>query len=136
MELLYKEEVYQIIGAAVEVHKELGHGFLEAVYQEALQIELDMRGIQFESQKPLRISYKGRILEKEYFADLVCFGKIIIELKAVQQLSDIESAQLLNYLKATGLEVGLLINFGSRGKLEWKRMVLTAKGAKGHEEKT
>jgi GxxExxY protein len=122
-ELLLKDEVFAIVGAAIEVHRELGPGFLEAVYQEALAIELRERGIQFEAQKPLRISYKGKTLNKEYFADLVCYGQIIVELKALDRLSGTEEAQVLNYLKATGLRVGVLINFGSHGKLEWKRFV-------------
>lgn len=124
VELLLKEEVFAIIGAAIEVHKKLGSGFLEPVYQEALEIELAWREVPFQSQYPLTIQYKGRPLRKEYVADLVCFDQVIVELKALQQLSCREEAQLLNYLKATGLRVGLLINFGSHGKLEWKRMVL------------
>ena len=122
-ELILKDEVYAIVGAAIEVHRELGPGFLEAVYQEALEMELRDRGIPFEAQKPLRISYRGKTLNKEYFADLVCFGQIIVELKALDRLSGNEEAQILNYLKATGLKVGVLINFGSHGKLEWKRFV-------------
>jgi GxxExxY protein len=123
MDLLYKDEVYQIIGAAIEVHRELGPGFLEAVYQEALEIELAERGIPFEAQKSLKIRYKGRQLKKEYIADLICHDKIIIELKAMDKLSSRETAQLLNYLKATGLRVGLLVNFGSEGVLEWERRI-------------
>ncbi len=122
-ELLYKTQVFEIIAAAIEVHKELGHGFLEAVYQEAIQIEMLQRKIPFDSQKSRRIRYKGRILNKEYVADFICYGKIIIELKALDKLSGKEEAQILNYLKATGLRVGLLINFGSVGKLEWKRFI-------------
>jgi len=122
-ELMFKEEVFAIVGAAIKVHRELGPGFLEAVYQEALEMELRECGIPFEAQKPLRISYKGKTLNKEYFADLVCFGQIIVELKALERLSGNEAAQILNYLKATGLKVGVLINFGSHGKLEWKRYV-------------
>jgi GxxExxY protein len=122
-ELILKEEVFAIVGAAIEVHRELGPGFLEAVYQEALEIELRERGISFEAQKPLRISYKGKTLNKEYFADVVCYGQIIVELKALDRLSGNEESQILNYLKATGLRVGILINFGSHGKLEWKRFV-------------
>jgi GxxExxY protein len=123
MELLFKDEVYTIYGAAIEVHKELGPGFLEAVYQKALEIELQSRGIPFESQKSLPILYKGRLLKKEYIADLVCYGKIIVELKSIKELSEKEEAQTLNYLKATGLRLGLLINFGSHGQLERKRLV-------------
>ena len=122
-ELLLKEEVFAIIGAAIEVHKELGPGFLEAIYQEALEIELESRELPFEAQKPLVILYKKRRLKKEYVADLVCYGQIIVEIKALDRLSGKEESQILNYLKATGLRVGVLINFGSSGRLEWKRFV-------------
>jgi GxxExxY protein len=122
-ELVFKDEAYAIFGAAIEVHKELGSGFLEAVYQEALEIELHERGIPFEAQKSLPIRYKGRLLKKEYIADLVCYGKIIVELKSIKELSDKDDAQTLNYLKATGLRLGLLINFGSQSILERKRLV-------------
>jgi GxxExxY protein len=122
-ELILKEEVYSIVGAAIEVHKGLGFGFLEAVYQEAMEIELSRRGIPFEAQRPLSILYKGQRLKKEYIADLICYGQIIVELKALERLSGREEAQLLNYLKATGYHVGLLINFGNSPKLEWKRFV-------------
>ena len=123
LELLFKEEVYRIIGCAIEVHKELGNGFLEAVYQEAMETELADKSIPFDPQKSLRILYKGKYLKKEYVADLVAYDKIIVELKSVSQLTEIEQAQILNYLKATGFRVGLLINFGSVGKLEWKRFI-------------
>lgn len=122
-ELLFKTEVFEIIGAAMEVHTVLGHGFLEAVYQEALEIELKQRGIPFQAQRQLQINYKGTYLTKSYIADVVCFDKIIVELKALDKLTGREEAQLLNYLKASGFKVGVLINFGSFGKLEWKRMV-------------
>jgi GxxExxY protein len=106
-----------------EVHRVLGPGFLEAVYQEALEIELQLRDIPFEIQKPLVITYKKYQLQKGYVADVFCYGKIIVELKALDQLSGKEEAQILNYLKATGLRAGLLINFGRSGKLEWKKYV-------------
>jgi GxxExxY protein len=122
-ELLLKDEVFAIIGAAIEVHKELGSGFLEAVYQEALEIELESRQLPFEAQKSLVIVYKKRRLKKEYMADLVCHGQIIVEIKALDRLSGKEESQILNYLKVTGLRVGVLINFGSSGRLEWKRFV-------------
>ncbi len=124
LELLLKDEVYAVIGAAIEVHRELGAGFLEAVYQESLEMELALRGTPFVAQQPLTIRYKGRPLKKEYIADVICYGQVIVELKALDQLSGKEVSQLLNYLRATGLRVGLLINFGSHGKLEWKRLVL------------
>ncbi len=116
--LLLKDEVYAIIGAAIEVHRELGSGFLEPVYQEALEIELASRQIPFESQKPLIIHYKGDRLQKEYIADVICFGQIIVELKPMERLTKKEESQILNYLNATSLHVGLLINFGSIEKLE------------------
>lgn len=123
MELIFKDEVYAIMGAAMDVHHELGSGFLESVYQEALEMELTGRQIPFESQKSIKITYKGKSLNKEFIADLVCFGKIIVELKAQESLSGKEEAQVLNYLKATGIKVGVVINFGSHPKLEWKRLV-------------
>ncbi|HOJ99789.1 MAG TPA: GxxExxY protein [Termitinemataceae bacterium] len=123
-ELIYKDEIYAIVGAAMEVANELGSGFLEAVYQEALAIEFEEQRIPFISQPSLEIVYKGRKLVKEYFPDFICFGKIIVEIKAIKQLTSIEEAQLLNYLKAADKPVGLLLNFGTP-KLEWKRMVMT-----------
>ncbi len=123
IDLILKDEVYAIAGAAMEVHSELGHGFLEAVYHAALKVEMQTRNIPFESEKPLSIRYKGQKLPTDYKADLVCFGQIIVELKALDRLSGREESQVLNYLKATGFRVGVLINFGSRGRLEWKRLV-------------
>ncbi len=101
IELLYKDESYAIIGAAIEVHRVLGSGFLEAVYQEALEIELQACQVPFDSQTPLSIMYKNHRLQKGYIADLCCYGNIIVELKALDRLSGKEEAQLLNYLKAT-----------------------------------
>jgi len=121
--LLLKDEVYAVVGAAIEVHRELGHGFLEAVYQEAMEIELSDRDISYVPQLSLPIYYKGKRLQKEYVADLVCYDQVIVELKALTQLTGKEESHILNYLKATGLRVGLLINFGSTGRLEWKRFV-------------
>ena len=123
MTLLLKDEVYAVVGAAIEVHRELGHGFLEAVYQEAMEIELSDHDISYVPQLSLPIYYKGKRLQKEYVADLVCYDQVIVELKALTQLTGKEESQILNYLKATGLRVGLLINFGSTGRLEWKRFV-------------
>ena len=122
-ELIYKEEVFAIVGAAMEVFAIVGAGFLEAVYQEALEIESRTRNLPFESQKPLQIRYKEHILKKEYIADLIYFDKIVAEFKALDRLSGKEESQILNYLKATGMKVGILINFGSHPKLEWKRLV-------------
>lgn len=122
-ELIFKEEVFAIVGAAMEVHTTLGPGFLEPVYQEALEIESRTRDLPFVSQKTLQIRYKEHVLKKEYIADLIYFEKIVVELKALDRLSGREESQLLNYLKATGMKVGVLINFGSYSKLEWKRLV-------------
>ena len=122
-ELLFKDEVYAIVGAAMEVHTVLGPGFLEAVYHEAMEIEASLRGLPFESHKKLTIRYKDRELEKAYEADMVFDGQIIVEFKALDGLTSREDAQILNYLKATGLRVGVLINFGSHGRLEWKRLI-------------
>jgi GxxExxY protein len=122
-ELLLGDEVYAIIGAAIEVHRELGCGYLEAVYQEGLELELCCRNVPFQPQCELKIHYKGQPLKKHYCADFVCYGTIIVEIKAAEKLTTKDEAQLLNYLKTTGLQVGLLINFGSTGKLEWKRFV-------------
>ncbi|HYV04626.1 MAG TPA: GxxExxY protein [Blastocatellia bacterium] len=128
--LIYKKEVYAIVGAAMEVYNTLGAGFLEPVYQEAFGIELGLRGIPFSAQRELRITYKDRLLSKSYVADLIVFEKIIVEVKALTSLTSREEAQLLNYLKATGHQVGVLINFGSDRKLDWKRMVFTKLSAK------
>ena len=113
---------YAIIGAAMEVHRELGPGFLEAVYQEALAIELSLRGIPFQREVELPIAYKGKTLQTAYRADFICYDEVVIELKSIKQLGVIEEAQLLNYLKATGYQVGLLINFGA-ASLETRRFV-------------
>ena len=121
--LLYKEESYKIIGACMEVHKTLGSGFLEAVYQEALAIEFSKQGIPFNKEEKLNIHYKGVTLNKEYIADFICYNSIIIELKALSKLNGDHTAQVLNYLKATGFQLGLLINFGS-SSLQYKRLVL------------
>ncbi len=122
MDLIYKEESYKVIGVAMEVHKELGYGFLEAVYQEALEIEFQKQGIPYEREKLLTISYKDIKLKKRYSADFVCYDKIIVELKALSDLTTQNEAQVLNYLKTTKHKLGLLINFGSKS-LQYKRLV-------------
>ena len=110
----YSQELYAIIGAAMEVQNEMGEGFLELVYHDALNVELGLRGIPFETEKPIAITYKGQPLERTYKADLVCYGNIVVELKSVEQLKAEHTAQLLNYLKATGMPMGVLINFGEK----------------------
>lgn len=119
---LYKELSYAIVGAAMEVHRVLGPGFLEAVYEEALCIEFSTRDIPFARQKRLHVSYKGQIVG-DYVADLVVDEKIIVELKAVKALTNVHEAQLINYLKATDVRVGLLINFGA-ASLEHERRIV------------
>jgi len=121
-ELIYKEECYKIIGACMEVHKTLGCGFLEAVYQEALMLEFKMQNIPFEREKVLTITYKGIELEKKYQVDFICYGKIIVELKAISQLIPENESQVLNYLNATSYKLGLLVNFGEQS-LKYKRLV-------------
>ena len=123
-DLLFKEEVYAIMGAAMEVHNVFGAGFSEGVYQEAMEIELALRAIPFEAQKRLQIQYKGHFLKKEYCADLICFNSVLVEIKAIDRLTKREEAQLLNYFKATGIRVGLLIAFGDPARLDWQRFVL------------
>jgi GxxExxY protein len=124
MELLYKDESYQIIGACFEVYREKGNGFVEPVYQECLEMEFGLQGIPFSAQATLRLSYKGRELRQRCIPDFMCYEKIIVELKAVTQLTDEHRAQLLNYLKATGYRLGLLANFGHFPKLEYERIIL------------
>ena len=116
------ERTYKIIGAAMEVHKELGCGFLEGVYQEALAREFKIQRIPYKPQPVVEIKYKGEPLNKSYQPDFTCYDEIIVEIKALSELSGIEEAQIINYLKATGLKVGLLINFGAKS-LEHKRLV-------------
>lgn len=123
-ELVLKDEVYEVVGAAMDVYYQLGRGFLEPVYQEALEIELARRNIPFEPQCRLTINYKGQALGKKYIADLICFRQIIAELKVCERLSGTEEAQILNYMKATQKHVGLLFNFGSAIRLEWRRYVI------------
>ena len=123
-ELIYKEESYKIIGAAIEVHTILGPGFLESVYEAAMLEESKLREIPVQSQVKLGVLYKNEPLSAHFIADLVAYGKIIVEYKAAKRLTEIDDAQVINYLKATGMRLGILINFASYGKLQWKRLVL------------
>lgn len=125
VDLLQKDETYDIIGAAMEVHRILGPGFLEAVYQEALEAELTKRKIDYCREEAISIYYKDIKLNKKYFADFIIYDSIIVELKALKELNNDHKAQLINYLKATGYEVGLLINFGAKS-LQYKRLILSS----------
>jgi len=122
-EFLHKDLTEKIIGAAMEVHKTLRSGFLESVYEEAMAIELDLQKVPFERQKPIDVFYKGRVA-KQFFCDFIVNGKILVELKAIKNLSENDYAQVLNYLKATDLTLALLINFGT-SSLEFKRIIST-----------
>lgn len=122
--ILYKDEVYKIQGAIFEVYREMGCGFLESVYQECLVKEMQKFGIQFESQKELFLTYKGETLNQTYKPDFICYNTIIIELKAVKRISDEHRAQVFNYLKATGMRLGLLVNFGHYPKATIERIII------------
>ena len=122
-EILFRQESYDVIGACFEVYNEMGCGFLEAVYQECLEIELLERSIPFVSQHRLELQYKSRRLKSIYVPDLICFGSIIVELKALCSLTSEHQAQAHNYLKATSLRLALLVNFGHHPKLQYERIV-------------
>jgi len=122
-DIVLKEESYAIIGACFEVYKEKGNGFLESVYQECLAMELGERAVPFEEKPRLGLSYKGRPLKQHYEPDFLCHGEIILEIKAVKQLTDEHRAQVINYLKATGKQLGLLVNFGRHPKIEHERFI-------------
>ncbi len=121
--IVFKEESYRIMGACFEVYKDKGPGFLEAVYQECLEIEFGLQDISFVAQGGLELTYKGRRLRQTYKPDFVCFGKIVLEIKAVSALADEHRAQVHNYLKATGHRLGLLVNFSHYPQLEYERVV-------------
>ncbi len=121
--LIYRQETFGIYGAAIEVHRVLGPGFSEAVYQEALEMELAARGIPFDPQREMRVFYKSQLLKKTFIPDFVCYDKIVVEIKALDEITGKEKAQVINYLKVTDFRLGLLINFGSVGKLERCRLI-------------
>jgi len=127
-DLLFKDEAFAIVGAAMEVHSVLGHGSLEAAYSDAMALELTRRGIPFMREVPIALNYKGEILSHTYRADFLIYGQIIVELKAIKAikaLGDVDRAQALHYLKATGHSLAILANFGAP-KLDWMRLVLSA----------
>ena len=122
--ILYKEESYAIIGACFNVYKEKGNGFLEAVYQECLEIEFSFQEIPYETQKNLQLTYRDQILKQTYKPDFLCYNKIIIEIKALSKIVDEHRAQVLNYLNGAGFKLGILVNFGHHPKLEYECFVL------------
>lgn len=122
--LIYEAESFAIRGAAMRVHSEMGSGFLEAVYQECLAIEFEESDVPSLGEHELPLQYKRRKLKKRYIADFVCFDKIIVELKCIKAITDVERAQALNYLKATGFKLALIVNFSTKGHLEIERVVL------------
>ncbi len=126
--LTHEKLTYEIIGAAMEVHRVLGCGFLEAVYQEAMEIEMAARGLKFTAQPEMVVSYKGKPLKHKYRPDFLIESKVILELKAISMLTDADEHLLLNYLRGTSSTVGLIVNFGEKS-LKWKRAVMEAKNA-------
>ena len=125
IDLIFKEECYQIIGSCMRVHSDKGNGFLEAVYQECLEIDLELEDVTFIPQAPLKLEYRGRELKQRYKPDFFVFDQIVLEIKAVKALTDEHRSQVLNYLTATGYPLGLLVNFGAFGRLEWERIANT-----------
>ncbi|WP_417747810.1 GxxExxY protein [Rosistilla oblonga] len=126
-DLIYREECYKIIGACFEVYNDKGCGFLEAVYQECLEIEHEYQQIPFVPRQTIGLSYRGIELKQKFIPDFICYGKIILEIKSVGQLIDEHRAQVINYLNASGFQLGLLVNFASYPKIQWERFVHTAK---------
>lgn len=124
-EVIFRQECYKIIGACMSVHSAMGSGFLEKVYQECLRIEFDLAELPYREQAPIDIHYRGHKLDSQYCADFLLYDSIILEIKSLKSLSSEHEAQLLNYLAATSLPLGLLVNFGSPGKLEYKRLAYT-----------
>jgi GxxExxY protein len=127
-ELIYKEECFRIVGACMEVHRELGKGHSENIYKDALELEFKAQGVGFVREQPYNVSYKGTVLPHNYFADFVVLDKILLETKAIEQLTDSHGKQVLNYPAASKLQLGLLVNFG-QDSLVWKRVVLSRQSA-------
>jgi GxxExxY protein len=134
--VIYPEESYAIMGACFEVYRRIGCGFLEGVYQDCLEIEFAHRGIPFVAHPELRLEYRGKVLQHSYHPDLICYGKIVLELKAISYLVDEHRSQVLNYLHATRLELGLLINFGHHPRLEYQRLALSDQRPKSPDTNT
>ncbi len=122
---MYEDEGYRLMGAAFEVYNELGYGMAEEVYQQCLEIELGLREIPFASKHELKLIYKGKLIDKTYIPDLFVFNAVLVELKAVKELTEEHEAQLFNYLRIANQPVGYLINFGNKGELQWKRFILS-----------
>jgi GxxExxY protein len=122
--LIYEEETFAIRGAAFDVYKEMSNGFLESVYQECFERELTAREIPFVAKPELKLAYKDQPLQQTYKPDLICYGKIIVELKAAKDISHEHKAQVVNYLKATGLKLGIIVNFGHYPKVQIERFIL------------
>ena len=122
---VYKSEGYQFMGAAFEVYNDRGYGLAEEIYQECLEIELELRGIPFRPKVEVRCFYKGRELKRRYVPDLLVFGCLVVELKAVKELAAEHEAQVINYMRIAREPVGYLVNFGHQGTLEWKRFILS-----------
>ena len=129
-DLIYKTESYKIVGACFEVYKTKGIGFTEPVYQECLKIEFELQYIPFVEQPALELEYKGRLLAQTFKPDVICYGKVIVELKALERLSDVHRSQTLDYLNATGFDLALLVNFGHFPRLEYERLVNSRNRAK------
>lgn len=125
MSLIYEQETYKILGACFEVYKQKGSGFTEVVYQECLAIEFEMQNIPFIAQAKIQLDYKGRVLAQFFVPDFICFNKIIVEIKALTQIIDLNKSRTLNYLNATNFDLALLVNFGHYPKLEHKRIANT-----------
>ena len=128
---MFEEEGYQFMGAAFEVYNQLGHGMAEEVYQQSLEIELSLHGIPFQSKRELEVFYKDRRLDTHYCPDLIVDDAIVVELKAISDLTTDHEAQLFNYMRIARQQVGYLLNFGKKGELQWKRFILTDLHSRG-----